>query len=249
MKLSQIATSVIAIVFSYTACSNDDINSLSDALSQERLYLATKNTAYNPFTGTGGVKNYFLILLPDGTAYNGIPKESTLGTLNRDQLIQENELRVGNYIENNDELVITWTFNQNKTWKLTEESGGWRQNSSKKYDLIQPMPGNGVIEGTYVFEHVGASGFPGIGINALGVKDVIRFAPEGTFSRKIIAAGSSGSGVGSNSTVINGSYIVDDYVLTMHNNDGTVHTFTAFKWPKEEDTVLALNGKRFIKEQ
>jgi|GEM_PF-3796841 len=229
------------------SCANDKVGLAMDG-STERLFMATKNTTYNPFTGTGGLKNYFLVLLPDGTAYRGIPKESTLGFLNRQQLIQENKLRVGDYVENGNTLTITWTYYQQKVSTYTREGNSWRENASKVYNFIQPIKSQNSLSGTYVFEHVsGTAPFPGLPSTTLGVKDVITFQSNGTFTRHIQSGASSGSSVGANSKTINGTYQIKDYALTLKSNNGTTHTLTLFKWPKEENTVLALNGKRFLK--
>lgn len=229
------------------SCSNDEVDLAIDE-SKERLYMATKNTPYNAFTGAGGLKNYFLVLLPDGTAYRGIPRESTLGLLNRQQLIQENKLRVGDYVENGNELTITWTFNQQKVSTYTKEGNSWRENATKVYNFIQPIKSQNSLNGTYVFEHVsGTSPFPGLPTTTLGVKDVITFQSNGTFIRQIQSGTSSGSGVGTGNKTISGTYQIKDYALTLKSNDGTTLTLTLFKWPKEENTVLALNGKRFLK--
>ncbi len=243
LKMTTLVVSVFLLSFQ-SSCSKEDDNTTLDA-TQERLFMATKNTPYNPFTGTGGLKNYFLVLLPDGTAYNGIPRQSTLGLLTRAELIQENSLRVGEYEENGNQLVITWTFNQNKVWTLEKESGGWRQNSTKKYEPIKPNLASGTLDATYVFEHTGASGFPGISINTLGVRDQIQFNRDGTYARTIIAGASSDGGVGTNGSIDAGTYTIEGYALHLESNQGTTLSFTIFKWPGEESTVLALNGKRF----
>ncbi|WP_143099914.1 hypothetical protein [Robiginitalea myxolifaciens] len=164
-------------------------------------------------------------------------------------MIQENSLRVGEYEENGNQLVIKWTFNQNKVWTLEKESGGWRQNSTKKYEPISPNVASGTLDATYVFEHTGASGFPGIGSNTLGVRDEIKFNRDGTYARTIIAGASSDGGVGTNGSIDAGTYTIEGYALRLDSNQGTTLSFTIFKWPGEESTVLALNGKRFQKIQ
>ena len=246
-KMTTLAVSVFLLTVQ-ASCSKEDDNPTLDA-TQERLLLATKNTPYNPFTGTGGLKNYFLVLLPDGTAYNGLPKQSTLGLLTRAELINENSLRVGEYEENGDKLVITWTFNQNKVWTLEKESGGWRQDATKKFEPVKPNVASGTLDATYVFEHVGASGFPGIGFNTLGVRDEIQFNKDGNYTRSVNAGASSDGGVGNNAATDTGRYVIEGYTLLLESYKGTTLSFTIFKWPGEESTVLALNGKRFQKIQ
>nr|WP_298994951.1 hypothetical protein [uncultured Allomuricauda sp.] len=247
LKMTTLVVSVFLLTVQ-SSCSKEDDNPTFDS-TQERLFMATKNTPYNPFTGTGGLKNYFLVLLPDGTAYNGLPRESTLGLLTRAELINENSLRVGEYEENGNQLVIRWTFNQNKVWTLQKESGGWRQNSTKKYEPIKPNVTSGTLDATYVFEHTGASGFPGIGLNTFGVRDEIQFNRDGTYTRLIVSGASSDGGVGTNGFTDIGTYNIEGYALSLKSNQGTTLSFTIFKWPGEESTVLALNGKRFQKLQ
>lgn len=243
LNMTALAVSVFLLTVQ-SSCSKEVDNPTFDA-TQERLFMATKNTPYNPFTGTGGLKNYFLVLLPDGTAYNGIPRQSTLGLLTRADLIQENSLRVGAYEESGNQLVITWTFNQNKVWTLQKESGGWRQNATKKYKPIKPNMAGGTLDATYVFEHSGASGFPVIGLNTLGVRDEIQFKRDGSYTRSIITGGSSDGGVGTNGSTDTGTYYIEGFALLLKSNQGMTLSFTIFKWPGEESTVLALNGKRF----
>lgn len=247
LKITTLGVSLFLLTVQ-SSCSKKDDYPTFDA-SQERLFMATKNTPYNPFTGTGGLKNYFLVLLPDGTAYNGLPGQSTLGLLTRAELINENSLRVGEYEENGNQLIITWTFNQNKVWALEKESGGWRQNSTKKYELIKPNMASGTLDATYVFEHTGASGFPGIGLNTLSVRDEVQFKSDGTYTRSIIVGASSDGGVGTDGSTDTGRYTIEGYALILKSNQGTTLSFTIFKWPGEESTVLALNGKRFQKVQ
>lgn len=242
----------LCLLFSFVSLScNSEDEDVSPSLSPsgEQLYLATKITPYNPHTGGGGIKNFFLVLLPDGTAYNGLPRETVLGALTRERLIDENELRVGRYEAQGNTLTITWTFNQNKQWTLTKEDGGWRQNSSKHYQLVAPAALNPRLEGTYMYEYTSSAGFPGsTPSGTVYVQDKIQFNAAGTFVREIFAGGSADPGTASGTEVIRGQYTLEGYQLTLQAESGESVVYTAFRWPKEENTVLAIQGKRYQKQ-
>ncbi|KWV92802.1 hypothetical protein [Erythrobacter sp. YT30] len=217
-----------------------------------RLFVGVKFRPASMPAGGSGVTRYNLLLLPDGTAYSGVPPKGELRP-SRASLETHAQRRVGNWRQSDQTIQVQWPQRTgpfaNETYKIGQNSLELR---GTKLSEVACPPGAVRLSGEYQATTSQSVG-PGIGVPVqAGIYSsrAMRFTNDGriyTASQSAVSGRTSGSsGAGTANSGENGRYRWQNCRLELEYA-GQRSAHTAFFWPGEGRNLLVIDGRTFTR--